>query len=75
LKCINSQEEQEKDEEKNALTLTAMAAFSSMRRIMDVLVADKELLAQIEPILYPCLQHTLTLDGLYRTGEGAYMIT
>ena len=42
---------------------------------MDVLVADKELLAQIEPILYPCLQHTLTLDGLYRTGEGAYMIT
>ena len=57
------------------MTLTAMAAFSSMRRMMDVLTKDRAVLSQVEPIVYPCLQHTLTLDGLYRTGEGAYMIT
>jgi len=46
-----------------------------MRKLVDVLTADKDLLAQIETVIYPCIKHTFTEEAIYMTGEGAFMIT
>jgi len=41
-----------------------------MRRIIDAIQKDLELLEQVESIVYPCLLHSLTADGLDSIEEG-----
>lgn len=41
-----------------------------MRRILDSVSEDVNLLAQIEQVMYPCLLHSLTADGLDSIEEG-----
>ena len=46
-----------------------------MRRIIDAIHDDIPLLAQVEHIMYPCLLHSLTADGLDSIEEGVDCIT
>lgn len=46
-----------------------------MRRIIDAIQKDLVLLAQVEEIVYPCLLHSLTADGLDSIEEGIECIT
>jgi len=46
-----------------------------MRRILDAIQKDLALLAQVEEIIYPCLLHSLTADGLDSIEEGIECIT
>ena len=55
--------------------LAATGAVSSMRRILDALNEDVQLLHQVEQILYPVLLHSLTVDGLDAIEEGIDCIT
>jgi len=40
-----------------------------MRRILDVVVSDENLITQIEKIMMPCIDHSLTEDGMDRIEE------
>ena len=66
---------QENDDDECEAVLTAVASYTSMRRILDVVQDDAQLLAQIEEIMYPCLLHSLTADGLDSIEEGVDCIT
>ena len=66
---------QENDDDECEAVLTAVASYTSMRRILDVVQDDAQLLAQIEEIMYPCLLHALTADGLDSIEEGVDCIT
>mmetsp|Transcript_7597 Transcript_7597/g.12766 ORF Transcript_7597/g.12766 Transcript_7597/m.12766 type:complete len:328 (-) Transcript_7597:970-1953(-) len=50
--------------------LTAVANFTSIRRIIVAIKDDSELLRKVETIVYPCLLHSLTADGLDSIEEG-----
>lgn len=71
VRCIG----QDAEEDDGESILTAVASFTSMRRILDVIQNDQALLAQIEQIMYPCLLHSLTPDGLDSIEEGIDCIT
>ena len=55
--------------------LAAIASFTSIRRIIDSIHEDVPLLSQVEHIVYPCLLHSLTADGLDSIEEGIDCIT
>lgn len=55
--------------------LAAIASFTSIRRIIDAIQHDVQLLIQVEHIVYPCLLHSLTADGLDSIEEGIDCIT
>ena len=40
-----------------------------MRRILDIVVSDEELILQIENIMMPCIEHSLTEAGMDRVEE------
>ena len=71
IRCIH----QDADDDDGESILTAVASFTSMRRILDVVSSDVNLLTQIEKIVYPCLLHSLTADGLDSIEEGIDCIT
>lgn len=56
-------------------TMTAIAAFNSMRRILDVSKNDPGLVLQLEKIMYPCLVHGLTEAGIDSLEEGIDCVT
>lgn len=62
--CTREQKKEDREANKNESVRTAVAAFSSMRRILDGVKNDVPLLMEIEKIIYPCLVHSLTEDGL-----------
>jgi hypothetical protein len=66
---------QDNDEDDGESILAAVASFTSMRRIIDAIHDDIPLLAQVEHIMYPCLLHSLTADGLDSIEEGVDCIT
>mmetsp|Transcript_29520 Transcript_29520/g.44887 ORF Transcript_29520/g.44887 Transcript_29520/m.44887 type:complete len:666 (+) Transcript_29520:641-2638(+) len=66
---------QDADEDEGESILAAVASFTSIRRILDSVNTDVNLLAQIEHIIYPCLLHSLTADGLDSIEEGIDCIT
>jgi len=55
--------------------LAAVASFTSIRRILDSVQADLAVLHTVENIIYPCLLHSLTADGLDSIEEGIDCIT
>jgi hypothetical protein len=61
---------QDNDDDDGESILAAVASFTSIRRILDAISEDKPLLAQVEHIIYPCLLHSLTADGLDSIEEG-----
>ena len=70
-RCI----QQDPDEDDGEAILTAVASFTSIRRILDVVSNDTSLLSQVEDKIYPCLLHSLTADGLDSIEEGIDCIT
>ena len=66
---------QDNDDDDGESILAAVASFTSMRRIIDAIQTDVPLLAQIEHIMYPCLLHSLTADGLDSIEEGVDCIS
>ena len=70
-RCI----QQDPDEDDGEAILTAVASFTSIRRILDVVSNDQALLTQVEDKIYPCLLHSLTADGLDSIEEGIDCIT
>jgi len=58
------------DDEDGESLLAAVASFTSMRRIIDACSNHKDILAQLEQIIYPCILHSLTPDGLDSIEEG-----
>ena len=44
--------------------LAAMGCVSAMRRVLDAVSENKNLLIQLFPVVLPIIQHGLTLDGL-----------
>jgi hypothetical protein len=67
IRLIKQDAEQEDDGE---TILTAVATFTSIRRIIDSVNEDAELLNKVETIIYPILLHSLTADGLDSIEEG-----
>lgn len=61
---------QDGDDDDGESILAAVASFTSIRRILDAISEDKPLLAEVETIIYPCLLHSLTADGLDSIEEG-----
>ena len=61
---------QDANEDDGESILAAVASFQSIRRIIDATQKDLALLAQVEHIVYPCLLHSLTADGLDSIEEG-----
>ena len=59
MKCVNTE-----DDEDEESILTAVAHFTSMRRIITIVEEDPDIMIQIEQIIYPCLEHSLTVNGL-----------
>lgn len=55
--------------------LAAVASFTSMRRILDSVSEDMAVLHTVENIIFPCLLHSLTADGLDSIEEGIDCIT
>lgn len=55
--------------------LAAIAAVTSIRRLLDAVQDDVALIVQIENIIYPVLLHCLTVDGLDSIEEGIDCIT
>ena len=66
---------QDADADDGESILAAVASFQSIRRIIDAIQKDKNLLTQVENIVYPCLLHSLTADGLDSIEEGIECIT
>ena len=66
---------QDANEDEGESILAAVASFQSMRRIIDAIQKDLSLLSQVEHIVYPCLLHSLTADGLDSIEEGIECIT
>ena len=66
---------QDNDDDDGESILAAVASFTSMRRIIDAIQNDVHLLPQIENIMYPCLLHSLTADGLDSIEEGVDCIS
>lgn len=62
-------QDQEADDDGETI-LTAVASFTSIRRIIDAIQSDMELLKKVEKIVYPVLLHSLTADGLDSIEEG-----
>jgi hypothetical protein len=44
--------------------LAAVGCITAIRRILDSVSENKQLLAQLEDIIYPILMHGLTPDGM-----------
>lgn len=66
---------QDAQEDEGESILAAVASFTSIRRILDAIQNDQALLLQVEDIIYPCLLHSLTPDGLDAIEEGIDCIT
>ena len=60
---------QNDDDEMESL-LAAQAMFTSIRRLIEACKKDQALLEQIEEMIYPCLLHSLTAEGLDSIEEG-----
>lgn len=65
----------QEDEDDGESILAAVASFTSMRRILDAVQTDLTVLRTVEDIIYPCLLHSLTADGLDSIEEGIDCIT
>jgi len=65
----------QEDEDDGESILAAVASFTSMRRILDAVQTDLTVLRTVESIIYPCLLHSLTADGLDSIEEGIDCIT
>jgi hypothetical protein len=63
------------DDDDGESILAAVASFTSIRRVLDAIQEDLNLLSQVEAIIYPCLLHSLTADGLDSIEEGIDCIT
>lgn len=52
--------------------VVAVTAFTSMRRVVNVIVISKDVsaLMEIQNIMYPCLEHSLSQDGIASLEEG-----
>ena len=50
--------------------LAAVGCVTALRRIIDSVSKNQQLLAKIEPIIYPILMHSLTPDGLDAIEDG-----
>lgn len=49
--------------------------FASMRRMLHAFRTDAALLADIEKVIYPCLVHSLTVEGEESAEEGIHCVT
>lgn len=65
----------QEDDDDGESILAAVASFTSMRRILDAVQSDVTVLRTVENIIYPCLLHSLTADGLDSIEEGVDCIT
>ena len=70
-RCM-AQDNAKEDEES---VRAAVASLNSMRRILDVVKADLPLTHEIQAIMYPCLEHSLTRNGIESLEEGVDCIT
>ena len=69
------QDQEENDWEEGESIMAALASLQSIRRVINCIQKDTALLAQIEPIIYPVLLHSVTIDGLDSIEEGLDCIT
>ena len=58
------------DDAEEERALAAAGCIAAIRRILEALNKDKAGLAQILPIIYPILMHSLTPDGLDAIDDG-----
>ena len=75
MRLINRERKAQNEDDESEALLTAVASYTSMRRILDVVQDDVELLTQIEGLMYPCLVHSLTEAGFDSLEEGIDCIT
>jgi len=62
------------EDEAEERLLAAAGCVTAIRRIVEAINKDKVGLAQILPIIYPILMHSLTPDGLDAIDEGLDVI-
>ena len=62
--------ENDDEDEQEEQALAAAGCVTAIRRIVEAINKDKNMLASILPIIYPILMHTLTPDGLDSIDEG-----
>ena len=58
------------DDDDGESALAAVGCVTAIRRILDSIHKDKDLLRQVETIVYPLMLHTLTPDGLDAIEDG-----
>lgn len=58
------------EEDDGESALAAVGCVTAVRRILDSVQKNKELLHKIEGIVYPILMHSLTSDGLDAIEDG-----
>lgn len=58
------------DEDDGESALAAVGCVTAIRRILDSIQNNKELLDKIEEYVYPMLLHSLTPDGLDSIEDG-----
>lgn len=68
------QDQEEEDFEGDSI-MAALASLSSIRRVINSIQKQADLLIQVEQIVYPCLLHSVSIDGLDSIEEGLDCIT
>ena len=65
----------EADDEEGESIMAALASLSSVRRVINATQSDEALLLQVEAVVYPCLLHSVSVDGFDSIEEGLDCIT
>jgi hypothetical protein len=68
-----SQDQNEDDDGESIMA--ALASLSSIRRVLHSIQSNEQLLSEIEPVIFPVLLHSVSIDGLDSIEEGLDCIT
>ena len=71
-RCIQKSREYEKGggNDNEGSYVTALASFTSMRRVVEVIKGDSNLLRELASVMQDCLMHSLTEEGIGSIDEG-----
>ena len=63
-------QDQENEDEEGESIMAALQTLSSVRQVLQSIQKKPDLMRQVESLIYPCLLHSVTIDGLDSIEEG-----